>query len=117
MMKKPVYIRFSLLDLPKSPLYQFHYSYMQKIFGDKCKILYCDTGSSIYEITGINVYEIMKEDIEWFGTSDYPENNQFGLSRVNKKVIGLMKDECCGNIMLEFIGQRSKYEFINMKRR
>ena len=65
-------------------------------------------GRFIYEIRGINMYEIMKEDIERFDTSDYPKDNQFGLAFTKQEVIELMKDECNGKIMTEFIGLRSK---------
>lgn len=57
----------------------------------------------------------MREDIDRFDTSDYPENNQFGLPRRNKKVIGLMKDECSGHVMIEFIGLRSKMYSIRIQ--
>ena len=83
--RKPIYVGLSVLDLSKTLVYKFHYEYMKNRVGDNCKILYTDTD-----------------------TSDYPEENLFNMPRVNKKIVGLMKDECNGEIMLEFVGLRSK---------
>ena len=64
---------------------------MKPKMGEKLKLLYMDTDSFIYEITDFNIYEIMKDNIHEFDTSDLLDNNQFGLPRANKKVLGLMK--------------------------
>ena len=53
--------------------------------------MFMDTDSMMYQIRGTDIYQIMKDNIEEFDTSDFPENNQFGLPRANKKVLGLMK--------------------------
>ena len=67
-----------------------------------------DTDSLVYGIKTEDFYEDITDDVPArFDTSGYCPNRllQVGL---NKKVIGLMKDELGGKIMTEFVALRPK---------
>ncbi|XP_059225632.1 uncharacterized protein LOC106094284 [Stomoxys calcitrans] len=114
---KPIYLGFSVLDLSKWKMYDFHYDFMKKKFGDSLSLNYMDTDSFVYTFQEQNFYEsLTQNDLETqFDTSEYEPDNQFNFPPVNKKVLGMMKDENCGKIMTEFVGLRSKMYAINVE--
>ncbi|XP_025075800.1 uncharacterized protein LOC105433823, partial [Pogonomyrmex barbatus] len=81
---------------------------MSPLYCEKCKIMYTDTDSLVYDIECDDVYEAMKRDIARFDTIDYPTDNAYEMPLVNKKVSDLMKDENNSAIMTKFVGLRAK---------
>ena len=110
-MKKPVYLGQAILDLSKIVMYEFHYDYMKPKYDDEnLKLCYMDTDSLVYEIKTEDFYADIVDDVEeMFDTSGYDKKNPRPLPIcLNKKVIGLMKDELGGKIMTEFVALRPK---------
>ena len=102
---KPVYVGFSILDLSKLLMYEFHYKYIKSKFN--ASLLFTDTGSLVYEIKAEDVYEDFYEKKNLLDFSDYPEDSKF-FDLSNKKAIGKMKDEFNERLTSGFIGLKSK---------
>ena len=109
-MNKPVYLGMSILDLSKITMFDFHYQYIKPKYGNRAKLLFTDTDSFLYEIQTEDFYKDISEDVkDRFDTSDYPEGHPSGIpTGVNKKVLGMFKDEATGKIIKEFVGLRAK---------
>ncbi|CAH3177348.1 unnamed protein product [Porites evermanni] len=111
---KPVYVGQAILDLSKTLMFDFHYNYIKKKYKDKAELLFTDTDSLLYQIHTDDFYRDISYNIEdKFDTSDYPPNYPSGiLTGVNKKVIGMFKDEVAGRQITRFVGLRPKlYSF------
>ena len=111
-LNRPAYIGMCILDLSKTLMYNFHYNYIKKKYGNKAKLLFTDTDSLTYEIEAEDVYQDFWNDKDRFDNSDYPESSPY-FDTTNKKVIGKFKDEAAGIPITEFVGLRSKmYSYI-----
>ena len=107
---KPIYLGTCILDLSKTLIYDFHYSYIKNKYGNKAKLLFTDTDSLMYEIETNDFYSDIADDVESkFDTSNFPKDHPSGIEADrNKKVVGMFKDEAGGEIIEEFVGLRAK---------
>ena len=107
-MNKPVYLSQAILDLSKIVMYEFHYDYMIPKYSDRLKLCYMDTDSLVYHIKTEDFYADIADDVPArFNKSGYIADTPLPVG-LNKKVIGLMKDELGGAIMTEFVALRPK---------
>ena len=109
-MNKPVYLGQAILDLSKIVMYEFRYDYMVPKYGlENLKLCYMDTDSLVYDIKTEDFYEDIANDVAArFDTSGYNKTDFRPLPiGLNRKVIGLMKDELGGK-MTEFVALRPK---------
>ena len=71
------------------------------------ELFFIDLDSLTYKIKSENVYEQLFKWKDLFDFSNYPKDSKF-FDETNKKVIGKMKDEFYGVIVVEFAGLKSK---------
>ena len=102
---KPIYVGFNVLDLSKWKMYDFHYNFIKRNFDTE--LLFSDTDSLTYEIKSKTVYEEFFKRKDLFDFSYYSKDVKFS-GKTNKKVIGKMKDEFGGVIVIEFVELKSK---------
>ena len=105
-LNKPIYVGFTVLEISKLWMYQFHYDQMLNWF-DNISLCFTDTDSLLYRIEGQDAYEVMKEHADMFDFSEYPFEH-FCYDKKNKKVLGKFKDELLSLTLEEFIGLRPK---------
>ena len=111
-LNRPAYVGMCILDLSKTLMYDFHYNYIKKKYGNKSKLLFTDTDSLTYKLETDDVYKDFWKDREMFDNSDYPESSPY-FDKTMKKVIGKFKDEACGIPITEFVGLKSKmYSYV-----
>ena len=104
-LNKPIYVGFSIVDLHKFLMYEFHYNYIKRKYN--ANLLFTDRHSLVYEIKTNDVYKDFYEDNDLFDFSDYPKDSTV-FDLVNKKVISKMKDEFKGKIISEFVRLKPK---------
>ena len=89
---------------------EFWYDYIKPKYQGRAKLCYIDTGSCLIHIKAEDCYEDIANDVEkQFDPYNYDEDDERLLQMcMNKKVIGLFKDELGGKIMTELVEPRAK---------
>ena len=103
-LNKTIHVGFIVLDFSKCKMYDFHYKFIKNNFD--AELLFTDTDIFTYEIKSENVYEEFFKWKDLFDFSNYSKDSKF-FDETNKNVIGKMKDEFGGVIVIDFV--RLKY--------
>ena len=112
-LNKPISTGFSILELSKITMYNYHYNYILPKYGNNAKLLFTDTDSLCYEIITDDLFQDMKNDSYMYDLSEFPKdfktkNGTIMYDETNKKVLEKMKLETGTDIPIELVGLRSK---------
>ena len=109
---KPIFVGQAILDLSKTHMFDFHYNYIRKEYGDRAELLFTDTDSLVYLIQTEDFFEDIKKILQKkikFDTHNFPKVHPSGIEAVlNEKEVGIFKIETGANIIIIFIGLRPK---------
>lgn len=121
LLNRPIIIGFSVLDISKKLMYDLFYNVFKRKFGEKIKLIYCDTDSLVMLHFCNDIFDEIKKISNVLDLSNYPVGH-FLFNEKNKKKLGYLKDESAGKLIKEFIALKSKlysYEYVdglNIKR-
>ena len=100
MLNKLFYVVFTVLELRKWMMYDFHCNFIKKNFN--AELLFTDTDSLTYAVKLENVYEDFFKWKDLLDFNNYSKDSKFS-DNANKKAIGKMKDEYGAVIIDEFV--------------
>ena len=84
-MKKPVYLGLSILNLSKTLMYGFWYDYFKPKYGENTKLCFIDTDFFIVHVKTDDIYKDVAEDVKTkFDTSNHQLNRHLSKEK-NKK--------------------------------
>ena len=91
-LNQPIYVGFTVLELSKLHMYDFHFKHMKAkyLYADQLHLLFTDTDSLAYAVQTNDIYKDMAVD-DKYDFSDYPLNHPL-YNTSNKKAIGYFKD-------------------------
>lgn len=104
---KPIFVGFSILDISKTIIYDFYYTFIKNKYENRVSLLYTDTDSLILEVFTQNFYDDMKLNIDKFDTSNYAKTKLHDMPITNS-IIGKMKDEFAGIPIVAYYGTAAK---------
>lgn len=115
-MNRPIVIGFSVLELSKYHMFNFHYKQVKRYWGDNVKLLYTDTDSLVYKFKAIR--DTVDNDMIDFqlatnslDLSELPPDHLLRRRKdleINEGIIGKFKDEMGGIRIIEFVALRCK---------
>ena len=110
-LNRPSYVGFSVLDLSKLHMYNFHYNHMCVKYPrrNQLRLLFTDTDSLAYAVQTEDIYRDMAGDsATHYDFSEYILDHPL-YSTMNRKAIGFFKDELNSVPMQQFVGLRLKF--------
>ena len=79
---KPIYVGFTILDLSKYLMYEFHYKYIKRKYD--AKLLFTDTDSLVHEIKTDDFYADVYEDKNFFDFMTIQKIQSFLILSIKK---------------------------------
>ena len=107
-LNRPIYVGFSVLELSKEHMYDFHYNHMCVKYprANQLRLLFTDTDSLAYAV------QTSDDNASRYDFSDYPlDHPLYDVS--DRKALGFLKDELNSVVLRELVGLRPKcYAFL-----
>ena len=91
---RPIYVGFTLLELSKLHMYDFHYNHMMIKYphAHQLRLLFTDTDSLAYAVQTDDIYNDMATDAaDRYDSSEFPLDHTL-YDVANRKALGFFKD-------------------------